>query len=294
MSAAPPSTPEVVRDLPLKLGEAAVWHDDEAAVYFTDIEGAALFRYHPDTDTLDTVLSGRTVADLAIQEDGSLLLFGEAGRISRFVDGEVTPFLPDLEDDRETRFNDVYVDPEGRIYCGTMPAGERTGRLYRLDHDGTITTVIPDAGVSNGMGVPAGGDVIYHTNTSLRQISRYPWDRATGALGEGTVIVAIPPGEAGGPDGMALDANGDIWSARYGGGAIVHYAPDGQEIGRVSFPALSITSIAFAGPDLRTAYVTSAGGPDRPATGELAGSLFRFTPGVAGRLPFRSRIRPRV
>lgn len=282
--------PEVVLDAPLRLGESAIWHADERRLYFADIEGKTLRSYDPVSDAHEIVLSGETVADVTIQANGSLLLFQAAGRISRLVDGRTVPVRPDIAEDHATRFNDVFADPEGRVYCGTMPSDERSGRLYRLDPDGTLTVVIEDAGVSNGMGITTDLRHFYHTNTTRRTITRYPYVRATGDLGLGEIVVQIAADSEDHPDGMTLDADDRIWSASYGGGRITHYEADGTLIGTVDFPARKMTSIAFAGDDLTTAYATSAEGPGRPATGPLAGSLFRFTPGVVGKAPFRSRI----
>ena len=282
--------PEVVYDAPLALGESAIWHVDERVLYFTDILGQLLHRHNPATGVTDVVLRGETVAGITIQTDGSLLLFQAAGRISRFTAGRTVPIRPDIAEDHDTRFNDVVADPEGRVYCGTMPGPDRSGRLYRLDPDGSLTTVIEDAGVSNGMGITRDFRHLYHTNTTRRTITRYPWERATGAIGEGTIVVELPADGPDQPDGMTLDAEDGIWSASYGGGRINHFGPDGDLVGAVTFPAWKITSIVFGGEDYGTAFVTSAEGTDRPTSGPLAGSLFRFRPGVTGKPPFRSRI----
>jgi D-xylonolactonase len=277
-------------DLTLQLGEASIWHEDEQVLYFADIDGQELHRYDPVSGAHDIVLRGETVAGITVQADGTLLLFQAAGRISRFAGGRTTPIRPDIAEDSGTRFNDVVTDPEGRVYCGTMPTDDRAGRLYRLDHDGSIREVIPDAGVSNGTDFSPDGRWMYHTNTSRRSITRYAWDRATGEITDGVALVGPDPEAPDGPDGMTLDADGSLWSARWGGSRIDHYAPDGQILGSIPIPAKNVSSIAFAGPDYRTAFVTTAGGDDRGSNGPLAGSLFRVEPGVTGRPPFRSRI----
>lgn len=282
--------PEVAYDAPLMLGESAIWHEDEQVLYFTDILGQLLHRYDPSSGETKVVLRGETVAGLTIQADGSLLLFQTAGRISQLTGGRAIPIRPDIAEDRDTRFNDVFADPEGRIYCGTMPGPDRSGRLYRLDPDGSLTTVIEDAGVSNGMGITRDLAHFLHTNTTRRTITRYPWNRETGDLGEGTVIISLSTDGPDQPDGMTLDAEDGIWSASYGGGRVNHFRQNGSLVGAVTFPAHKITSVAFGGDDYGTAFVTSAEGPGRPQTGPLAGSLFRFRPGVTGKPPFRSRI----
>ena len=92
------------------------------------------------------------------------------------------------------------------------------------------------------------------------------------------------------PDGMTVDAEGCVWSARWEGGCIVRYSPDGEEIGRYDIPARKITSVMFGGDDLSDLYVTSAGGAEKAADGPHAGALFRLRPGVKGQLEHRSKI----
>jgi sugar lactone lactonase YvrE len=132
-------------------------------------------------------------------------------------------------------------------------------------------------------------DAIYHTDSDKGTITRYAYDRTTGALGAGETIVTIPESD-GVPDGMAVDENGDIWSARWDGWALFHYAPDGTLLGSVRFPAKKVASLTFAGPEWRDVYVTCAGGTDKANEGHGAGAVFRTELGVAGRPPFRSRI----
>jgi sugar lactone lactonase YvrE len=89
---------------------------------------------------------------------------------------------------------------------------------------------------------------------------------------------------------MTMDAEGCVWSARWGGGCLVRYAPDGTELQRIRFPARKVSSATFGGPDLTDLYVTTAGGHQKDADGPGAGALFRVRPGVRGVPEFRSRI----
>ncbi len=79
------------------------------------------------------------------------------------------------------------------------------------------------------------------------------------------------------PDGMAVDAEGGIWVAVWGGGVIQRYDAGGQLTGVVRVPAANVTSCAFGGPDLSTLYITTAAGP-----GRSAGALFTCDSGVRG------------
>lgn len=99
-----------------------------------------------------------------------------------------------------------------------------------------------------------------------------------------------PRFDEGAPDGMTMDAEGCVWSARWGGGCLVRYATDGTELQRIRFPARKVSSAIFGGPDLSDLYVTTAGGHQKDVDGPGAGALFRVRPGVKGTREFRSRI----
>ncbi|MBC7806842.1 MAG: SMP-30/gluconolactonase/LRE family protein, partial [Akkermansiaceae bacterium] len=198
---------------------------------------------------------------------------------------------------RETRFNDVFADPEGRVFCGTMPAPDRPGRLYRLDTDGNLTIVLEGIGCSNGMGFTPDGRQMYYTDSAAKTITRFAYDRATGKLSDGAVFITVPrsPGE-GSPDGMTVDADGNLWSARWGGGCLVRYSGEtGEEIDRIAIPRVNeVSSVSFGGPDYTQMYVTTASGHKKGAGKEDAGALFRVTvPGVRGVPEFVSRVRTR-
>src|SRR5690606_22977873 len=128
------------------------------------------------------------------------------------------------------------------------------------------------------------------TDSNTFRIYRMRYDRTTGAVSDREVLVQIPEGE-GVPDGMAVDSDGTIWSARWGGGGLFHYSSEGELLEKVDMPVDKVTSLAFGGENLATAFVTSGGGHDRgPQAGGFAASRFRLARGVTGRLPLRSRI----
>jgi D-xylonolactonase len=190
------------------------------------------------------------------------------------------------------------ADPRGRVFCGTISPrwdeGEqdvRRGRLYRLDPDLTLTVLLEGVAISNGMGFTLDRRRMYYTDTPTLEISLFDYDEATGALGNRRPFVRVSddPGE-GMPDGMTMDAEGCVWSARWGGGCRVRYAPDGRELERVRFPARKVSSAIFGGPDYADLYVTTAGGHQKDVDGPGSGALYRLRPGVTGHPELRSRI----
>lgn len=289
-------TIELLADYGCDTGENPHYHPGDNCIYWTDIPAGRLFRYDLATGEHSVCYEGEPVGGFTVQEDGALLLFMARGAIKAWRDGKfIGTVHEEIVDERETRFNDVFADPEGRVFGGTMPAPDRPGRLYRLDTDGTLTIMLEGIGCSNGMGFTPDGKQMYYTDTGARTITRFAYDRATGSLSEGEIFITVPRelGE-GAPDGMTVDADGNLWSARWGGGCIVRYSGEtGVEIDRVRIPRVTeVSSLSFGGLDYSQMYITTASGHRKGEGKEDAGALFRVTvPGVHGVPEFVSRVR---
>jgi len=286
--------PELIADYGCVTGEGPLWHPGQQRLYWCDIPRGRLYRYDPATGEHEMCHEGEVLGGFTIQADGALLLFGTRGAVRIWREGELTTVIDEIPEERETRFNDVIADPVGRVFCGTMPTGERLGRLYRLDPDGTLTWVLEGVGCSNGMGFTPDGKGMYYTDSARREIYLFDYDRESGEIANRRVFVRIPKGE-GVPDGMTVDAEGTIWSARWGGGCLVRYGRgDGEqaasEVQRIPFPAKKVSSVTFGGPDYGDTYVTTAGGDRKEEEGAGAGALFRLCLGIQGVPEFYSRI----
>lgn len=285
--------PELIADYHCITGEGPLWHPGEQRLYWLDIPPGKIFRFDPATGTHEQVYQAtEAIGGFTIQSDGALLLFMARGAVKIWREGRLTTVIEEIPDERTTRFNDVIADPVGRVFCGTMRTPERLGRLYRLDLDGTITKLLDGIGTSNGMGFTPDRRQMYYTDTPKREIYQFDYDRATGAITNQRVFVRTPDDPAEGrPDGMTVDADGYVWSARWGGSCVVRYAPDGTEERRIYFPARKVSCPTFGGPNYDDLYVTTAGGDDKDANGPGAGALFRVrVPGVRGVPEFPSRI----
>jgi D-xylono/L-arabinono-1,4-lactonase len=283
--------PEVVVDLPSGTGEGPLWHEDAQKLYWVDISAGTLFRYDPESGVNELVYRhDAQIGGYTIQRDGSLVLFCSEGKILRLIGDQTEVIVPGIDKERTGRFNDVIADPEGRVFCGTMPTEDGLARLYRLDPDGTLTEIYDDIALSNGCGFSPDLSTFYLTDSNNRRIYRARYDRSSGELSDREVLIETPD-DGSVPDGMTVDAEGNIWSARWDGRALFKYSPEGDLLGHVPFPVRKVSSVAFAGDAYDVAYVTTAGGPSRSADeGMVAGSLFRVDLKTTGRAPFRSRL----
>lgn len=283
--------PELVADCECITGEGPLWHPDEGRLYWFDIDGGRMFRYDPATGVHEQCYSGPIVGGFTIQADGNLLLFMEKGAIRVWRDGFLNTVVESIPEELDSRFNDVIADPEGRVFCGTMPSRTHDARLYRLDTDGSLHVVVENGGLSNGMGFTPDGTGLYFTDTGMRSIYVFDYDRASGELSNRRVFARVRgPLSEGYADGMTVDAEGMVWSARWGGSCVVRYDLAGNVTQSITFPTAQVNCPTFGGPDYGDMYVTSAGGHRKAELGASAGGLFRVDAGVRGVPEFRSRI----
>lgn len=282
-------THQIAVDHKSVVGECPLWHPFDKKLYWIDIPKGEILRYDPATGNHEKFYSGEVIGGFTIQEDGALLLFLEKCAVKILKEGETSTVIDEIHEELDTRFNDVIADPEGRVFCGTMPAKDHRARLYRLDRDGSITKILAGIGISNGMGFTPDRKQMYFTDSTEGKIYLFDYDLKTGKIKNRRVFVTVPKSE-GVPDGMTVDKEGCIWSARWGGGCIIRYKPDGGEELRIQFPAKKISSVTFGGKDYKDIYVTTAGGDKREEDGPGAGALFHLNPGVQGVPEFLSKI----
>ncbi len=282
--------PELIADYQCVIGENPLWHPAEQRLYWIDINTGRLFRFDPASAHHEQCYSGEVMGGFTIQADGTLLLFTTRGVVRLWREGHAAAVIASIPDEIDTRFNDVIADPAGRVFCGTVSADYSIGRLYRLDPDGHATRILDGIACPNGMGFTADRRVMYYTASITREIYACDYDVTTGAIANRRLFAPVPA-DGGMPDGLTVDSEGGVWSARWGGGCVVRYSPDGRELSRILFPTERVSSVTFGGPDYADLYVTTAGGHEKGLLGPSAGALFRVRPGVRGLPEFSSRIK---
>ncbi len=280
---------ETVGEVRAELGEGPYWVPEEGRLLWVDIEGGKLHQ----TD----VASGATVSDrldlvsAAFPVLGGGILAAAGNRLTLLAPGQ--PGQPwqrrpvaqaPARDD--VRFNDGAVDPAGRVWIGSMHKGETepAGELYRLDPGGVLTPVAKGAIVSNGLGWSPDGSRLYYSDSGLQRVDMFDYDPAAGEA-SGRRVFADLRDAPGTPDGLTVDADGCVWVAMWGGGALRRFTPAGRQDAVLPVPVSQPTSCAFGGRDLSELYVTTARvglGEDELAAQPLAGRLLRFRPGPVG------------
>jgi D-xylono/L-arabinono-1,4-lactonase len=263
-----------VADTRAHTGEGPLWHPDEQRLYWVDIPAGRLYRCDPSTEEYELAYEtdGSPIGGFTIEADGALLLFTR-GTVERWAPGDATA-EPVAEIYADTRFNDVIADPEGRVFCGTMPSKDALGNLYRLDPAGTSTVVLEDVDIANGMGFSNDQQTFYFTESEAHRIYAFDYDRETGALSNERTFLETPDDD-GVPDGMTVDEEGYVWSARWNGGRVVRYNRDGAPVDEIDLPARKVSCPTFGGPAYRDLYLTTAlTDGDWADEGDGAGALF--------------------
>jgi sugar lactone lactonase YvrE len=150
------------------------------------------------------------------------------------------------------------VDPFGRLWIGTVDLDhfKPVGSLYLVYGDGRFESKLDGIKCSNGLGWTANGKKMFYTDSRLKLIWSFDFEPENGALSNRKVFTTIED-EGVSPDGLSVDVDGCVWSALFGGSAIIRFDPLGKEIERVRVPATRPTSCAFGGPDRKTLFVTS-------------------------------------
>jgi len=180
------------------------------------------------------------------------------------------------------RTNDGKIDMDGNFWWSTMDddGGKRPGVVYRTDKTLKTQKMLGGIHIPNTVSFSPDGRRLYMVDSKLQTIFVHD----TADLAKVHVLADTRGGPAS-PDGSAVDAEGCLWNAQWGGGRVVRYAPDGRVDRIVEMPVQQPTSCAFGGDDFSTLYVTSAWDgltPDARASQPLAGGLFAFEAGVKG------------
>jgi gluconolactonase len=184
--------------------------------------------------------------------------------------------------------NDCALGPDGRLWF-TDPLGSSfepqgpVGRLRALDRrTGVVTTVARELRYPNGLAFSADGRVLFVAETALARVLRF--EVSAGEVGGGEVFFALRRGH---PDGMALDAEGNIYVAAPTAGCVEVVDPNGSHRGTIEIGDGTLpTNVCFGGPEHQTLFITVAKGGkvvavDVEVPGRVLGGWPRVRPHVA-------------
>lgn len=263
-------------------GEGPFWDAGRDRLLVLDMLAGAVVELPPSGSPLRHELGG-VVATIRARRGDGYVVATERG--FRLLDAGFAPDGPEIVAfaDPGVRMNDGGCDPQGRFYCGSMAYDETpgAGAVYRLDPDRSVRLVRSGVTISNGLEWHADGRHAYYADTPTGRVDLLDFDAESGTFTGGRPFAEIAP-HPGLPDGLALDEEGGVWVALWGGGAVHRYDPAGRLTERVELPVRQVTACAFGGPERRTLYVTTSRHGRGPDAEPAAGAVFAYAAGVRG------------
>lgn len=270
----------VLADTAAEIGECPLYDPLAERVLWVDIAAGLIHEHLLERAVTRTVCLDTPVGFLVARASGGFIAGTGRGLLALSADLTVEDCIaipPDLADG--LRINDGACDGAGRVIFGTVdPRQQRPGTLWSLGADG-LTPLADGVAMANGIGFSPTGDRLYFVDTLTQAIAEYRYDMDSGALGDGATLLAVPAA-AGLPDGLAVDAHGDIWLALWGAGEIWRLTAAGEHVGTVSVAAAQTSSCAFGLGD-RLLITSAREGLATPRPGR-DGALFVAEVGVPG------------
>jgi xylono-1,5-lactonase len=261
--------------------EGPVW-DPAKGLYFSDVPNGGVHLLDRAGKISLVVPKRRGIGGMALHANGGLIVGGRDIACVSLADGLTRTLLPLDKIPGATGFNDLTTDSAGRIYVGSLAfkvfGGEepKPGHLHVIDLDGTMRTLSDGVMLTNGLGFSPDGKRLYHNDARAGHVRVYDVN-ADGSVGPWKTFASLAPG--GVPDGLKVATDGSVWVADAHGGRVAVFEANGNHRQDIAVPLPMVTSICFAGDDLRDLYIVtgSRGGPH-----ENCGSIFKTRVDVAG------------
>lgn len=258
MSAVPSHGFKVVVDADPRVGEGPVWDADRGELVWVDILGGCVHRTQTGSGSTRTYRLATYVGAAAPASDGGFVVATSEGFGYLDEDGVFDSRLEFLPSG--ARMNDAKCDPRGRFWAGSCamdftPGG---GALHILEPDWSVRTILEGLTLPNGLDWSPDGRTFYLVDTVDRAVYAFGFDPEAGEICEQRTLIAFEPELAGLPDGMCVDAGGDLWIALWGGRAVVRVSAAGELLETLEVPVVQPSSCAFGGAELAVLYVTSA------------------------------------
>lgn len=251
------------------VAEGPVWDAQLGKLFWVDIIGKSIHAFDPTSCTQQVWSSQDFPTALAISKDGNRALVALASGMA-WLDFDSGSFMPFANPDTMpgNRLNEGKCDPQGRFWTGSMQTNlnedgsgcdmdRNSGALFRVDADSSTSCHTEhEFGLSNTLAWSPDGQTLYFGDSIRNVIFAYDWNADEGTISNRRVL--LEGFERGAPDGSAMDEEGCLWNARFGGSCLIRITPDGGVDKVIELPVTNPTSCTFGGPDRKTLFVTSA------------------------------------
>ncbi len=283
-----PDSFEVLTEFRAELGEGPSWESRSSLLYWVDILRGDVHMFQPDNGKDAFIHLGGYVSSIVPKKSGRVLITLQHGFYALNPKTHSVKLMCEVEKDlASNRFNDGKCDTYGRYWAGTMSldGSKSKGALYFLSRDNTVTKVLSGVSISNGLGWSPDNKVMYYIDTPTRRVVSFDFILETGEIENQRTVVDFTD-QQGSPDGMAVDKEGMLWVAHWGGSRVSRWNPlTGRALDQIVLPTMYVSSCCFGGKNLDELYITTARrGSDQqtPSEQPYAGALFRAKVEVGG------------
>ncbi|MCC6444099.1 MAG: SMP-30/gluconolactonase/LRE family protein [Armatimonadetes bacterium] len=245
--------------------EGPVWHP-KGYLLFSDIPANRIYKWKPGGKAEVFREPSDNSNGLTLDRQGRLLACEHSNRrVSRTErGGKLTVRASEFEGKRLNSPNDIVVKSDGSLYFTDPPYGIRAQEqvlpfqgIYRLSPRGKLTLLVKDFDRPNGLALSPDEKTLYIADSSERSHIRAFDVKPDGTLANGRLLTDLKGLEPGVPDGMKVDARGNIFSTGPGGVWVI--APDGRTLGIIRVPEVA-ANCAWGEADGKTLYITASTG----------------------------------
>lgn len=226
------------------LGESPLWDSISNILWWVDIKSKEIHQYSEGKHTVHS-LSIRPSA-LGCTDSSRLIVAGDNGIYLYDPQRQELTLNTKVPEPSSNRCNDGKIGPDGAFWFGTMDDSEKssTGVLYSLHPKRGLKKHLDNIGISNTLAWSPAAKKMYFADSAVQTIWVMAFDKETGELGERKIFVSLQ-GTDFYPDGSAMDKEGCLWNAQWGGARVVRYSPSGEQLQVVDLPTSQPTSCAF-------------------------------------------------
>lgn len=271
------------------IGEGPIWNEVEQKLYYTNGYENEICVYDFLTKGISAIKLSFGVSAIAFDKQNNLIVSHKNGVDILNKNGSLTPIY-DKNKYSIKNCNDLKVSPNGDIFVGTISTkrkaqndSELDGKLYKISIDGTVTTLLDNLSLSNGLDWSFCETKFYHVDSDKSQIKEYNYIKEAGEIvytGRSVIVNGV--------DGLTVSKNGNIYAGCWARGFVAVIDTTKMElIDTIKTPCQIPTSCTFCGSNLDLLAVTTASFNQDITIDKNAGFTLIANVNAQGRKPYR-------
>ena len=234
-------------------GEGPRWF--EGLLWFSDMLGEAVHTVTLDGAMTTLPTPGHSPSGLGFCPDGCLLVVSTKAHQVLHYDGDELTGYADLSDLATADLGDLVVDEQGRAYVGVQ--ARSNGTIIRIDRDGSTRVVADDLDFPNGMVITPDGTTLIVAESVGRRLTAYDIaDSDSGGGLSGRRVFADHLDAP--PDGIAMDADGGVWTAMTLGHRFDRIIAGGTVTDTIDLGSRAAIACALGGAEDRVLFLMSS------------------------------------